>query len=76
MLPPPLSDGIDAFPIRIALVDDYDVVVIGTANMLTPYRDRVLICEIDTNEPLADPVDIVLYDSFAQPEADRPTRKS
>ena len=58
-------------PIRIALIDDYDVVVIGTANMLTPYRDRVLICEIDTNQPLADPVDIVLYDSFAQPEADR-----
>ncbi|MDX6321065.1 MAG: hypothetical protein QOF52_923, partial [Propionibacteriaceae bacterium] len=27
-------------PITIALVDDYDVVVIGLANMLQPYRDR------------------------------------
>ncbi len=68
MSKPPTSTG---EPIRIALVDDYDVVVIGIANMLDPYRDRVLICEIDTNEPLSDPVDIALYDSFAQAESDQ-----
>ena len=38
--------------------------------MLDPCRDRVLIAELDTNEPVADRVDIVLYDSFAQPESD------
>ena len=38
--------------------------------MLDQYRDRVVIAEIDTNEPLDDAVDIVLYDSFAQPESD------
>ena len=27
-------------PIAVALVDDYDVVVMGVANMLEPYRDR------------------------------------
>jgi DNA-binding NarL/FixJ family response regulator len=58
-------------PITVALVDDYDVVVIGVANILERYRDRVVIAEIDTNEPVSDPVDIVLYDSFAQPESDR-----
>ena len=55
------------------MVDDYDVVVLGVAHMLDPYRDRVRIAELDTNEPLADIVDIVdivLYDSFAQPESD------
>ena len=57
-------------PITVALVDDYDVVVIGVAHMLDQYRDRVVIAEIDTNEPLGDTVDIVLYDSFAQPESD------
>jgi DNA-binding NarL/FixJ family response regulator len=57
-------------PILIALVDDYDVVLTGVASMLDPYRDRVLVAEIDANEPLADAVDIALYDSFAQPEAD------
>jgi DNA-binding NarL/FixJ family response regulator len=57
-------------PITVALVDDYDVVVIGLANMLEPYRDRIVVAELDTNQPVTDPVDLVLYDSFAQPESD------
>ena len=57
-------------PITVALVDDYDVVLAGVAHMFERYRDRVVIAEIDANEPVADPVDIVLYDSFAQPESD------
>jgi DNA-binding NarL/FixJ family response regulator len=57
-------------PILVALVDDYDVVLTGVATMLDPFRDRVLVAEIDANEPLDDTVDIALYDSFAQPEAD------
>jgi DNA-binding NarL/FixJ family response regulator len=59
-----------ANPITIALVDDYDVVLTGVAHMLDPYRDRILVAEIDANRPLADSVDIALYDSFAQPESD------
>ena len=58
-------------PITIALVDDYDVVVIGVANILGQYPERVVIAELDTNKALSDEVDIVLYDSFAQPESDR-----
>ena len=57
--------------IRIALVNDYDVVVVGLARILDRYTDRLVIAEIDTNEPVADRVDIVLYDTFAQPESDR-----
>src|SRR3954452_17441887 len=57
-------------PILIALIDDYDVVLTDIATMLDPYRDRVLVAEIDANEPLHDTVDIALYDSFAQPESD------
>jgi DNA-binding NarL/FixJ family response regulator len=60
-----------AGPIRLALVNDYDVVVAGVARMLDGYRDRVLIAELDANEGVEDVVDIVLYDNFAQPEADR-----
>ena len=59
-----------ADPITVALVDDYDVVVIGVANILEQYRDRVVIAEIDTNRAVNDVVDIVLYDCFAQPESD------
>src|SRR5436305_9450753 len=57
-------------PITVALVDDYDVVVKGVANMLQPYRDRIVIAELDSSMPVKDAVDIVLYDSFAQPESD------
>ncbi|MDQ6657808.1 MAG: response regulator transcription factor [Actinomycetota bacterium] len=57
-------------PITVALVDDYEVVLIGVAHMFDRYRDRVLIAEIDTNKSVNDQVDIVLYDSFAQPESD------
>jgi hypothetical protein len=56
--------------ITVALVDDYDIVVKGVANMLDPYRDRIVIAELDSTMPIDDPVDIVLYDSFAQPESD------
>lgn len=57
-------------PITVALVDDYDIVLMGLANILDRYRDRVVVAEIDTNKPVEDVVDIVLYDCFAQPESD------
>jgi DNA-binding NarL/FixJ family response regulator len=57
-------------PITVALVDDYDVVVMGVAKMFDRYRDRVVVAELDANASLADTVDVVLYDSFAQPESD------
>lgn len=55
-------------PITVALVDDYDVVLLGVATIIDQYRDRVVIAEIDTNKPVSEVVDVVLYDSFAQPE--------
>jgi DNA-binding NarL/FixJ family response regulator len=57
-------------PITIALVDDYDVVLIGLAHLFDDHRDRIVVAEIDANNALRDDVDIVLYDSYAQPESD------
>jgi DNA-binding NarL/FixJ family response regulator len=57
-------------PITVALVDDYDVVVMGVANMFDKYRDRLVVAELDSTMAVEDTVDIVLYDSFAQPESD------
>ncbi|QHF26055.1 DNA-binding response regulator [Rathayibacter sp. VKM Ac-2804] len=57
-------------PLTVALVDDYDVVLKGLAHMFDHYRDRVVVAEIDANAALSDRIDIVLYDSFAQPESD------
>src|ERR1700712_5071134 len=57
-------------PISVALVDDYDVVVLGVARILEQYPDRIAIAELDVHSPVGQPVDIVLYDAFAQPEVD------
>ena len=53
-------------PVRIAIVDDYDVVVQGLARMFEPMRDRIEVVETSTNRPGIARVDIALIDSFAQ----------
>jgi len=56
--------------IRVALVDDYEVVLRGLAHMFDQYPE-ICVVEIDANEPVTSDVDIALYDTFAQAEADR-----
>lgn len=58
-------------PIRLAVVDDYEVVVAGVAHMFDRYRDRVAVVETTTGAAIDTDVDVVLFDTFAQPEADR-----
>ncbi|MET0767921.1 MAG: response regulator transcription factor [Aeromicrobium sp.] len=53
-------------PVRIAIVDDYDVVVQGLARMFEPLKDRIQVVEVSTNQPGVERVDIALIDSFAQ----------
>ena len=57
--------------LRVALVDDYDVVLAGVARMFDQYPQHVVVTELDATTPVVDDVDIALYDSFAQPEADQ-----
>lgn len=52
----------------IALVNDYEVVVRGLADMLAPYDERVLVAEFDARTSPGQAVDITLYDSFAAPQ--------
>lgn len=56
-------------PFTVALVDDYDVVLLGLARIFDGYQDRLVVAEIDANAPLDEPIDVVLYDAFAQPES-------
>lgn len=58
-------------PIRLALVDDYEVVVRGLADMLRSYTDEVDIVELNADAPVDHDVDVALYDTFAQPRGDR-----
>lgn len=53
-------------PVRIAIANDYDLVVAGITSVLAPYSDRVEIVEIDAGLPVVSKVDLVLYDTFSQ----------
>ncbi|WP_148613495.1 response regulator transcription factor [Nocardioides rubriscoriae] len=57
-------------PVRVAIVNDYDIVVAGTAAVLEPFADRVQVVELDSRMPVVSDVDVVLYDSFGQVQGD------
>jgi DNA-binding NarL/FixJ family response regulator len=59
-----------AVPLRLAIVNDYEIVVAGVAAMLAPHADRVEVVELDSSMPVASDVDLVLYDSFGQVQGD------
>lgn len=50
--------------LRLAVVNDYEVIVRGVAAMLADV-DSLEVIELDANVAPAQPVDIVLYDAFA-----------
>ena len=51
-------------PLRLAIVDDYAVVIAGVASFLE--AERIDVVETGASEPVVSDVDIVLYDTFAQ----------
>ncbi|HEY3531318.1 MAG TPA: response regulator transcription factor [Nocardioides sp.] len=57
--------------IRLAIVNDYEVVVHGLASMLRSYADRIQVVEVDANAHPTASVDIALFDTFAQSFRDR-----
>ena len=54
--------------IRVAIVDDYAVVVAGIATLLAD--ERIDVIETGVSLPVVTDVDIVLYDTFAQIQGD------
>lgn len=56
-------------PLRLAILNDYEVVVKGLQGMLVPFADRVAVVELDARRPVVRDVDVVLWDSFAQPRS-------
>ena len=57
-------------PIRVALVNDYEVVVHGIASMLRSHTHDVEIVELNASSRVAEPVDIALFDTFTQSRDD------
>lgn len=55
---------------RLALIDDYEVVLVGLAHMFERFADRIVVADIAADEPVTVDVDVALFDTFAQGEAD------
>jgi DNA-binding NarL/FixJ family response regulator len=51
-------------PLRLAIVNDYALVVAGIAAMLAPFRERIEVVELVSGLEASADVDLVLYDSF------------
>jgi len=51
-------------PLRLAIVDDYAVVIAGVASFLAD--EHIDVVETDASKPVVSDVDIVLYDTFGQ----------
>ena len=51
-------------PLRIAVVNDYEVIVRGVAAMLQPFGDRVRVVEVEVGGVAEESVDIALFDTF------------
>lgn len=56
--------------VRIAVLNDYELVVAGVAGALSPFSDRVDVVELDVRTPVISDVDVVLYDTFGQGQGD------
>jgi DNA-binding NarL/FixJ family response regulator len=52
---PAVRTPVTIAPVTIALVNDYDIMVMGIAHILEQYRDRVVIAELDTNQAAPQP---------------------
>lgn len=53
-----------AGPVRLAILNDYEIVVAGLAAMLAPYKDRVHVLEISAQLSVVSDVDLILVDTF------------
>ena len=39
-------------PVRVAIANDYEIVIAGIAALLAPYQDRVAVVELAANAPV------------------------
>ena len=73
-VPPPEASA-PGMPIRVAAVNDYEVVVKGLAAMLAEFPDRLHVCEaVLEGEPVeGDHIDVALYDTYGRVGIAEPT---
>jgi DNA-binding NarL/FixJ family response regulator len=52
---------------RVALVNDYEIVLHGLESMLRPFRDRIDVVELDVAHNPEHAVDVALFDTYGHP---------
>ena len=50
---------------RVAVMNDYEMVVLGVLGLLAPFEEQVRVVELDVDLPVSEPVDVALYDAFS-----------
>jgi len=60
-------EGAPALRTRVALVNDYEIVLRGVESMLRPFRDRIEVVEIDVERNPDRAVDVALFDTYGHP---------
>ena len=56
--------------VKVALVNDHEIVVRGLERMLEDFSGRIQVVELDAQTQVAQPVDVALYDTFGVAQAD------
>ncbi len=56
-------------PVRIAVLNDYEITVAGVAAMLAAFADRAVVVELSVGDPTLDrQVDLALFDTYGRPD--------
>lgn len=67
-----MAETASTAPIRVAVVNDYEVVVEGVAAMLERFSDRLVVPELGCQVDVVSEVDIALFDAFTMEGTDIP----
>jgi two-component system, NarL family, response regulator LiaR len=70
------GEGAAGRPVRVALMNDYEVIVAGLQAMLAPHADRVRVVELDSLLPVHSAVDVLLYDAFGRERVTGPVEQT
>ena len=62
----PGSRSVADVPVRVAIMNDFEVVVAGVHRMLAPYEGRIHVVELVSQLPVHSEVDVLLYDAFSR----------
>jgi NarL family two-component system response regulator LiaR len=72
----PATKGERQHPIRVALSNDYELALLGLAQMLAQYPGEVQIVDLTTLSKMPHEADIILYDTFGRfPDEDIKLRR-